>query len=118
MNTSSTHRHARSGPIALLCAFFAAAALLSMPSTARAAGLPVATSSAATNVTSTTATINGTFGSNGATTVAFFDLGLTASYGQRFQITELNAGVISIGFAVGLTSLQPGLTPQTILIRR
>ena len=85
--------------VAVVAVFFAST------STAHAAGLPVAT-----NITSGSANIGGTFGANGADTEAFFDFGLTAGYGQRIKVLDLPAGIVSISSSPQITPLTPGQT--------
>lgn len=51
-------------------------------------GLPTATTDAATGVTSAVATLNGTVGSNGASTTVTFEYGLTAAYGETITATQ------------------------------
>ena len=90
--------------VAVAAAFFAGT------SAAHAAGPPVATTVAATNIASDSANINGTFGPNGAFTEAFFDFGVTATYGQRFKVADVPVGIASVSLSPQITSLTPGQT--------
>jgi hypothetical protein len=69
---------------------------------------PTATTSAATNVTETVATLNGTLTPNGADTTASFDYGPTTSYGSNLAATPA-----MVGAAAGNTAISAGLTGLT-----
>ncbi len=71
---------------------------------------PTVTTSPATSITSTNATLNGTVNPNGAATTAYFRYGLTASYGSFGVTNNLPAtnGILSVSNLIG--SLSPGTT--------
>jgi len=71
---------------------------------------PTATTDAATNVTATLATLNGTVNPNGLSTTVKFQYGTTTSYGA--EVTALTSPISGISAkAVGAAIL--GLTPNT-----
>ena len=61
--------------------FLVLCALLALPAAALAAGPPTATTGAATGVTRSTATLNGTVDANGSPTSYHFEYGTTTAYG-------------------------------------
>src|SRR3954468_17202473 len=63
----------------IVCALLGGVALLHFPLTTVAQ--PVATTLAATSVTSTNSTVNGTVNPNGTFAAAYFQYGLTTNYG-------------------------------------
>jgi uncharacterized delta-60 repeat protein len=69
---------------------------------------PAVTTLPATGITTIGATLNGTVNPNGATTRAWFDFGLTTSYGNSSVTT--NAGGVSspISVALAIGALSPG----------
>jgi uncharacterized protein (TIGR02145 family) len=70
---------------------------------------PVATSSAATAVTNTTATINGSVNANGSTTTVSFEYGTTFLYGSEAAATPATAsGITPVTVTSALTGLVPG----------
>ncbi|MBK8035659.1 MAG: cadherin-like beta sandwich domain-containing protein [Verrucomicrobiaceae bacterium] len=72
---------------------------------------PVVTTLAATNVGTTTATLNATVNPNGSTATAMFQSGTSASYGTNSPITlTAPAGVSAENVSLGLTGLLPGTT--------
>ena len=72
---------------------------------------PVVTTLAATNVGTTTATLNATVNPNGSTATALFQSGTSASYGTNSPITlTAPAGVSAENVSLGLTGLLPGTT--------
>ena len=73
---------------------------------------PTATSVAATALTSTGATLNGTVSSNGAATTVTFDYGLTTAYGSTVTATPATLVAGASGTAVAATLT--GLTCNTI----
>jgi len=77
---------------------------MTMPSSA------VVVTTAATNIYSSTATLNGIVSPNGNATTYHFDFGTSTAYG--FSSIELNAGSGSSSVPVSLTV--PGLVPGTI----
>ena len=72
---------------------------------------PTATTSAATAVTSFTATLNGSVNANGAATAVTFEYGTTTSYGTTVTATESPAtGSSATAVSAGLTQLLPNTT--------
>jgi len=72
---------------------------------------PVAITLAATSVTGTTAILNGTVNSNGASTAVSFDYGLTTSYDTNVAGTPATAtGSNSTAVSLALTGLLPATT--------
>ncbi|MEI7663123.1 MAG: T9SS type A sorting domain-containing protein [Bacteroidota bacterium] len=70
---------------------------------------PVAATLAATLVTSSSATINGTVSGNGLTTTVTFDYGLTVAYGTTVPgVPNTVSGVIATFVNAALTGLLPG----------
>jgi hypothetical protein len=69
---------------------------------------PIAATTSASNVTPTTATLNGLINPNGEITTGFFEYGLTTSYGSTVQIAQnqLN-GLDKIPVTAELSGLQP-----------
>lgn len=73
--------------------------------------IPIVTTLAATSVTSTTATLNGTVNANGSSTAVSFDYGLTAVYGTNASATPATVtGSSAAAVSASLTVLQPGTT--------
>jgi phosphodiesterase/alkaline phosphatase D-like protein len=75
-----------------------------------AAMLPTVTTTAATSVTSTGATLNGTVNPNGAPTTYSFEYGATTSYGSTTTVQNLSAGSSAVTVNAALTGLTPGST--------
>ncbi len=71
---------------------------------------PVVATTAATSVTATTATLNGTVNPNGLATNYYFEWGTTVSYGNTTTTTSAGSGSGSIAVSAGLTSLTSGVT--------
>jgi hypothetical protein len=69
---------------------------------------PVATTKAATSVTSTGAKLNGTVNPNGQATTYFFDYGTTTSYGSKTAVASAGSGTKAVTEAVTLTGLKSG----------
>ncbi|PKP53290.1 MAG: hypothetical protein CVT90_02285, partial [Candidatus Altiarchaeales archaeon HGW-Altiarchaeales-3] len=72
--------------------------------------LPTAITGLATNITSNSATLNGTVNPKGVTTGAFFQWGTTASYGNLTDSQVLGSGTSDIKVSANLTGLTPNLT--------
>jgi hypothetical protein len=69
---------------------------------------PIASTTAASNLTATTATLNGLINPNGEITTGFFEYGLTTSYGSTMQIAQNQPnGNESIPVSADVTGLQP-----------
>jgi hypothetical protein len=60
------------------------------------AGVPVATTQASENITPTSATLKGSVNADGAATTAWFEYGLTTSYGSVTSSTNLGNGVATV----------------------
>ncbi len=90
----------------------AAAALtgLILATAALAAGSPVVTSAAATSLTNTTATLNGTVNPNGLDAQYAFQYGPTILYGLETAVTDAGSGTSDVNVTADLTALQPGTT--------
>jgi alpha-tubulin suppressor-like RCC1 family protein len=72
---------------------------------------PVVTTLAATNVGTTTATLNATVNPNGSTANALFQRGISTSYGTNSPITlTAPAGVAAENVSLEVTGLLPGTT--------
>jgi len=72
---------------------------------------PTVTTSAATNVSSTSATLNGTVNANGLSTTIKFDYGTTTSYGDTILATQSPVMGTSI---VSVSASLSGLSPNTL----
>lgn len=87
-----------------------AAALGLAVTTGFSAGPPSAVTSAATGITSNSATLNGTFTANGEATWVGFDLGLTTNYGVRLYLTTIDASASAVPLGGTVPNLTPGQT--------
>ncbi len=76
---------------------------LSFTTSACAAQAPTATTLAATAITATSATINGTVNANGAATTVSFSYGATAAYGGTAAATPASLPANAVGTAVSAT---------------
>ncbi len=85
-------------------------ALLALPAVALAAGPPVATTGAASGVTRTTATLNGTVDPNGSTASYHFEYGTTTAYGLSSAGGEAGDGDAAAPVAVGIEGHSAGTT--------
>ncbi len=75
--------------------------LLALGATAvQAAGAPTATTNAATAITQSSATLNGTITANGASTTVIFEWGLTSAYGFSIAATQSPLAGSASGAAV------------------
>jgi hypothetical protein len=72
------------------------------------AAAPVPTTLAATSITSTNATLNGTVKPNGAATAAYFRYGLTTSYGSYSATNNLAATNVTLSVSNTVAGLSPG----------
>jgi uncharacterized delta-60 repeat protein len=73
-------------------------------------GPPVITTNAATTVDKTIATLNGLVSPNSLATTAYFEYGLTTSYGTQTIVQNLGGGSSSVAVAQALTGLQANTT--------
>jgi hypothetical protein len=71
---------------------------------------PTTTTTAASGVGEKSATMNGTVNPNGSETKAFFEYGLTASYGSKTAEVNIGSGTSPVEQNVGLTGLSPATT--------
>ena len=71
---------------------------------------PLATTLAASSVTGTSATINGSVNPNGLATTYYFDYGTSASYGSTTSVTSAGSGSSAIAVSANLTGLAGGVT--------
>jgi len=71
---------------------------------------PTVTTAAATDVTTTGATLNGTVNPNGLSTTASFEWGLTTSYGQTTAGQSMGSGSAALPLSAALTDLVPCTT--------
>jgi hypothetical protein len=69
------------------------------------AGVPVATAQPAQNITTTSATLEGSVNADGAATTAWFQYGLTTSYGSVTSSTNLGNGVAPVAVNSGVAAL-------------
>ena len=74
------------------------------------AGRPDVTTLAASNLASTSATLNASVTPNSAVTTAYFQYGLTTGYGNNTLVTNIAAGTSPVAIATNITGLQPGAT--------
>ena len=72
---------------------------------------PTATTGAASSITGTSATLNGTVSSNGASTTVTFDFGLTSGYGTPLTATPSSLAANAVNTAV--SAAVTGLTCNT-----
>ena len=71
---------------------------------------PTVTTTAATNVTQNSATINGTVNPNGLATTYYFEWGTSTSYGSTTTSGSAGAGTSAVTISANLTSLTTGVT--------
>jgi hypothetical protein len=71
---------------------------------------PTAATDAATGVTSTSATFNGTVNPRGFQTVAYFEWGETTSYGSTTPVQVLGEGVTGVAVSQAITGLLENVT--------
>ncbi len=71
---------------------------------------PTATTSAASSITTTSATLNGTVNPNGSSTTNYFQYGNSTNYGSTTQSTNAGAGSSSVTVSASLNSLISGTT--------
>jgi len=97
--------------------FLVLCALLALPaSTALAAGPPAATTGAASAITRSTATLNGTVDPNGSSVRWYFEYGTTTAYGLTSGGEDAGDGDGEVPVAAGLQGLSPGTTYHYRLI--
>ncbi len=75
-----------------------------------ALGAPIVSTTAATNVGTTSAWLNGTVNPNGGTTTVYFQWGLTTSYGNTTSSQNIGNGTASVDVVSQITGLTSGTT--------
>jgi hypothetical protein len=83
---------------------------LTVPASALAAGRPGATTRAATDVSPTAATLQGSVNPNGLVTTWYFQYGKTTRYGTRTQALDAGSGTRAIRVSSTITNLTPNTT--------
>lgn len=71
---------------------------------------PAVTTSTASSIGSTSATLNGKVDPNGRSTTYYFDYGTTASYGTKTSSSNAGSGTSAIGVSKSVTGLKLGTT--------
>lgn len=71
---------------------------------------PTVTTTAATGITSTAATLNGTVNPNGQSTTYYFQYGTTTAYGTNTTSTSAGSGSTSVAVSANLSGLAPSTT--------
>jgi hypothetical protein len=71
---------------------------------------PTVTTSAATGVSSSTATLNGTVNPNGRATTYFFDYGKDTNYGSKTTVVNAGSASSPVTVSAAVTGLQAGQT--------
>ncbi len=71
---------------------------------------PWAVTTAASNVTGTSATLNGSVNPNGFATDAYFEYGTTISYGSTTTSQSIGSGTTAVSVTANLTGLSAGTT--------
>ena len=71
---------------------------------------PTAATVAATSVTSSSATLNGTVNPHGLATTAYFQWGTTTSYGHNTASQSIGSGTSALSVSAGITGLTAGIT--------
>jgi phosphodiesterase/alkaline phosphatase D-like protein len=76
------------------------------------AGLPIVSTSSATSIAATTATINGTVNPNGADTIAWFQIAVNSSMsgGVQSNAVDLGSGNTTYQIQCAITGMSPGGT--------
>jgi hypothetical protein len=85
----------------------AVAAALMAPAAASAASKPAVTTGGVSNLTPTTATLNGSVDPNNAETTYFFEIGTTSLYGSRTPATSAGSGGSASKVSVPVSGLAP-----------
>ncbi len=85
---------------------------LSFTTAACAAVAPTATTAAATSITMTTATLNGTLSANGTATTVTFEYGATVAYGSTINAAQspLASGAVNTAVSAAVSGLTCGTT--------
>jgi hypothetical protein len=69
---------------------------------------PAVITGAASSLTATSATLNGTVNPNGVPTIAYFEYGATSAYGHVTPIAAMGDGIVPLSLAAPVTGLSPG----------
>jgi len=69
---------------------------------------PVATTSAASSITSTSVRLNGRVDPNGRSTTYLFEYGMTTSYGSKTSSSSAGSGTSSVAVSKSVNGLRPG----------
>jgi hypothetical protein len=83
--------------------------LVAVPAAAAATG-PTVTTSAASSVTPSAATLNGTVNPNGTSTTWYFDYGTSTSYGKTTPVQNAGSGTSPVDVSASLTGLAGNTT--------
>lgn len=73
-------------------------------------GIPLATTNAATAVTTSSATLNGSVSPNGLASTAWFEWGTTTAYGAQTTATDIGSGTDGIPILASIGPLAPNST--------
>jgi hypothetical protein len=73
-------------------------------------GAPIATTGSATNVSSTSATLNGTVNPNGLATTYVFEFGTTTSFGSVTAVSSAGSGRRSVALSTSVSGLSAATT--------
>ena len=73
-------------------------------------GAPTVITMAATNIQSTSASLNGSANPNSVNATAWFDYGITTNYGSSTPQVDIGGGMVPVWNTTVLTNLQPGAT--------
>jgi len=73
-------------------------------------GAPTVTTSDATSLAASTATLNGSVNPNGSSTTYYFEYGTTTDYGSTTISTDAGTGTTSVSVSADLTGLSEGTT--------
>ncbi|MEJ2684772.1 MAG: fibronectin type III domain-containing protein [Candidatus Sulfobium sp.] len=87
--------------------FLMAQATITVPSAPTA---PTVTTGSATNITATSATLNGTVNPNGTSTTAYFQYGMTVSYDNSTPFQSVGNGTSNLSVSDILAGLSPNYT--------
>ena len=71
---------------------------------------PSVTTNSATNITQTSATLNATVNPNGDSTYAYFQWGLTTSYGNTTTAEYIGSGTSNVSYSKSISGLSPNTT--------
>lgn len=75
-----------------------------------ASSVPTSATGSATNITLSSATLNGTLNPNGASAWYYFEYGKTTSYGSTTTTTSAGSGTTAVSVSANITELDSGIT--------